>query len=88
MSRAHKCYQCYYCNEFFILETMRKRHMENCSGREGVVYIFNNQKLISFQDNFYAKGDVPFVIYLDFETTAPTDNCLDPEKKKCLFFRM
>ena len=24
MSRAHKCYQCYYCNEFFILETRRK----------------------------------------------------------------
>ena len=27
-------------------------------------------------------GDIPFVIYFDFETTAPTDNCLDPEQKK------
>ena len=59
-----------------------KKDMENCSGRPGVVYNFNNQNLISYQDNFHAKGDVPFVIYFDFETTAPTDNCLDPEQKK------
>ena len=38
--------------------------------------------MISYHDNFHAKGDVPFVIYFDFETTAPTDNCLDPEHKK------
>ena len=56
--------------------------MENCSGRPGVVYNFNNKNLISYQDNFHAKGDVPFVIYCDFEKTAPTDNCLDPEQKK------
>ena len=36
---------------------------------------------MSYQDNFYAKGDVPFVFYFDYETTAPTDNCLDPEQK-------
>ena len=56
--------------------------MQNCSGRAGVNYNFNNQNLISYQDNFHAKGDVPFVIYFDFETTAPTDTCLDPEQKK------
>ena len=56
--------------------------MQNCSGRPAGVYNFNNQNLISYQDNFHAKGDVPFVIYFDFETTAPTDNCLDPEQKK------
>ena len=56
--------------------------MANCSGRPGVVYNFNYQSLISYQDNFHAKGNVPFVIYFDFETTAPTDNCLDREQKK------
>ena len=60
--------------------------MQNCSGRPGSVYNFNNQNLISYQDNFHAKGDVPFVIYFDFETTAATDNCLDPEQKKMLPF--
>ena len=37
--------------------------------------------MISFEDNFHAKGDLSFVIYFDFETTAPTDNCFDPEQK-------
>ena len=82
MSRVHKCYQCYCCNKLFILEIRQKRHIENGSGRLGVVYNFNNQNLISNQDNFHAKGEVPFVIYFDFETTAPTDNYLDPEQKK------
>ena len=50
--------------------------MGNCSGKAGVVYNFNNQCLISYQDNCDTKGDVPFVVYFDFETTAPTDNCL------------
>ena len=53
----------------------------------GVTYNFNNQNLISYQDNFHAKGDIPFVIYFDFETTAPIDNCFDLEQKKnvCCF---
>ena len=59
----------------------QKRHMENCSGVPGVIYNFNTQSLISFEDNFHAKGDLPFVIYFGFETTAPTDNCFDPEQK-------
>ena len=25
---------------------------------------------------------MPFVLYFDFETTAPTDSCFDPEQKK------
>ena len=55
--------------------------MENCSGVPDVIYNFNTQSLISFEDNFHAKGDLPFVIYFGFETTAPTDNCFDPEQK-------
>ena len=56
--------------------------MENFSGRPGVVYNFNNENLISYQDNFLAQGDIPFIVYFDFEITAPTDNCLDLEQKK------
>ena len=80
--RAHKVYQRYYCNHFFISVTKQKRHIKNCSGKRGVIYHFNNQSLISYEENFRAKGDLPFAIYFDFETTAPTDNCLDPEQKK------
>ena len=28
------------------------------------------------------KGGIPLTAYTDFETTAPTDECLDPESKK------
>ena len=55
--------------------------MENCSAVPGVIYNFDTQSLISFEDNFHAKGDLPFVVYFDFETTAPIDNCFDPEQK-------
>ena len=55
--------------------------MENCSGVPDVIYNFNTQSLISFEDSFHAKGDLPFVIYFSFETTAPTDNCFDPKQK-------
>ena len=82
VSRAHKCYQSYYCNQFFIAELRQKRHIENCSGKPGVVYNFNNQNLISYQDNFCPKDNIPLAVYSDFKTTAPTDNCLDPEQKK------
>ena len=79
--RAYSCYECYYCRKFFLRPERQKRHMENCSGVPGVIYNFNMQSLISFEDNFNAKGDLSFVIYFDFETTAPTDNCFDPEQK-------
>ena len=82
LSRAHKVYQCFYCNKCFVAEPRQKRHMENCSGKPGVVYNFNNQRLISYQNYFRTKGDVPFVVYFDSETTAPIDNCLDSEQKK------
>ena len=82
MRKADKCYQCYYCNKFFIRPERQKRHTENCSEIPRVIYNFNHQNLISYQDKFNAKGDVLFVIYFDFETIAPTYNCLDPEQKK------
>ena len=28
------------------------------------------------------KRNIPLTAYIDFETTAPTDDCLDPESKK------
>ena len=79
MKRAHKCY---YCNKFFIRPEKQERHTKHCSGIPGIIYNFNNQNLISYQDNFNAKGDVPFVVYFDFETTAHTFNFLDPEQQK------
>ena len=75
--RAFSCYECYYCQKNFLRREGQKRHMENCSGVPAVIYNFNTQSLLSFEDNFQAKADLSFVIYFDFETTAPTDKCFD-----------
>ena len=73
--------QCYYCNKFFVRPDKYRRHIEHYSGVSGIVYSFNNQNLVAFEDNLGYKGDLPAVAYIDFETTAPTDNCFDPEQK-------
>ena len=83
LRRVHKVDQCHYCNHFFVGQKRKfEIHMKNCSGKPGVIYNFNNQSLISYEDNFKSKGDIPFAVYFDFETTAPADNCLDTEQKK------
>ena len=51
-------------------------------GRPGYVYNFNTQSLLIFKENLKYKGDISLVPYIDFETTAPTDECLDPENRK------
>lgn len=40
------------------------------------------QGLLTFLENLKYKEDIPLVAYIDFETTAPTDECLDPENIK------
>ena len=72
-------YECCYCRNFFARPDKHKKHMESCSGVPGIVYNFNNKKLLTFEDNFGAKGDLPMTIYFDYETTAPTDNYFDLE---------
>ena len=60
------------------------KHIKICGGKPGVVYDFNLQNLVTFEDNkkyIKYKGDIPLCVYADFETTAPTDDCLNPENK-------
>ena len=38
--------------------------------------------MLTFEENLKFKRDIPLTAYIDFETTAPTDDCLDPETKK------
>ena len=40
------------------------------------------QSLLTFEENLKYKGNIPLVAYIEFETTAPTDECLDPENRK------
>ena len=38
--------------------------------------------MLTFEENLKFKRDIPLTVYIDFETTAPTDDCLDPETRK------
>ena len=72
----------YYSTDLFARADKQKRNIESCSGVPGVVYNFNNKNLVTFEENFKSKGDLPFALYFDFETTALTDNYFDPEQAK------
>ena len=37
---------------------------------------------MTFVESLEYKDDIPLVTYIDFETTVPTDECLDPENRK------
>ena len=37
---------------------------------------------MTFEENLKYKGDIPLVAYINFETRAPTDQCLDLENRK------
>lgn len=47
-----------------------------------VIYKFENQSLVIFEDNFKYLGDLPFIEYFDFETNtdSETTNYLDDEE--------
>ena len=51
--------------------------------------IWRPKNLITFEVNYKLKGHVPTTMYFDFETTAPIDNCFDPEQQQnCLLCHM
>ena len=82
-ARAFLVYECYYCNKFFLGKKKCETHTKVCSEKPGIIYNFCMQTLTSFEDNYASKGDLPFIIYFDFETTSPTDaEWLNPEDKQ------
>ena len=56
--------------------------MKNCTGKPGFIYNFQTRNMLTFEENLQFKRDVPLTAYIDFETTAPTDDYLDPECNK------
>ena len=75
-------FQCYFCSKFWIRKGKLDVHMKNCIGKPGFIYNFQTRNLLTFEQNLKFKRDVPLTAYIDFETTAPTDDYLDPECNK------
>ena len=63
--------QYYYCDKYFACPANTfYQHTKICSDIAGTVYKFENNKVISFQDNFKYVGALAFTVYFDFETTT------------------
>ena len=80
--RSGFAFQCYFCGKFWTRQIRLDVHMKNCVGKPGFVYNFQTRNLLTYEENIKLKRDVPLTAYIDFETTAPTDCCLDPESNK------
>ena len=72
--------QCCYCDNYFASSKNEfSKHIKKCTSVEGITYNFENNKIISFQDNFKYLGDIPFTVYFDFETTTGDNIFQDPK---------
>ena len=69
-------WECYYCASYFDRQATFERHIKYCAGKPGVVYDFNTQNLVTFEDNLKYKGDLSLCVY-----TAPTDDCQSTENR-------
>ena len=47
-----------------------QKHLLICAAKEGITYSFDNSQRIDYQGNYKYIGDLPFVVYFDFETTT------------------
>ena len=45
-----------------------EKHLAVCAGKIGINCVFDNGKILSYQDNYSKLGDLPFAVYYDFET--------------------
>ena len=75
-------YQCFYCSNYYGRKNVWENHLQHCTGCPGFVYNFNTRSLLTFEENLKYKTNIPLTAYIDFETAAPTDDCLDPENRR------
>ena len=56
--------------------------MKVCTKIPSIIYKFKNQNLVTFEDHFKDLGDLPLVVYFDFEATTGSGlgNYFDDEK--------
>ena len=65
-------------------EERQKRHTESCLGVLGVIYDFNTKTLVSFQDNFNSKDDLPFVLILKLQLQQITSLIQNKKNVFCI----
>ena len=55
---------------FFKSKEKIKKHISLCARQAGFNFVFDNGKIVHYQDNYKKIGDLSFSLYFDFETTT------------------
>ena len=84
--RHGTAFQCHFCSNYYERKDKYDRHLDSCTGKPGYIHNFNTQSLINLEENLKYKSDTPLTAFINFETTAPMDDCLDPENAKMFTF--
>ena len=81
-------YECYYCGKYVRDKEKYLCHLGQCSGIPGIVYDFNTQNLISYENLKY-KGDLPMTHILTLRRLhQPKTQFMTLHKEKCLLYLM
>ena len=64
----------------FIPEKLDRTNMSNSA--QDLQALFINQNLVTYDDNFKFRGDLPLFPYFDFETTASGILAFDPNNNE------
>ena len=87
--RSFKVRSCHYCNHYFVHNKKKfDRHLKHCTGKPGIIYDFNNQLLISYEDNFNLREICHSAFILILKQQHQLITVLTQNKKKCLSYPM
>lgn len=75
-------YECHDCSTLFARKPRYDKHAENCAEIPGIVNRFENQNLLTFENNLKYQGNLLFVAYCDLRPRPLVGVCTIPKTVK------
>ena len=72
-SRFYMSFSAILATSFIRQKKPFEKRLACCSQTVGILYKFDNKSLVSFESNYRFLGDLSFVAYFAFETSAGSD---------------
>ena len=69
-TQLKETYQCHYCDTFYKQGKKYHRHIKQCTGRPGFIYMFQDDQIESYENYLKLKRDFPFTVVGDLEITS------------------
>ena len=77
-------FECHYCSSHCMRKNRYKKRVKSFSSILGVLYNFNTQSLVSFEENLKYKDDLPFAGYCAFDGMTTSECSLDMKRNEML----